>query len=262
MQFSVKITDVFDPSVSPEEMVRRSAKGGASAVGFRPWYDQEALERVVQTVDQLELDLTYLSGGSPDREGPAFPLANPDTASEGVSDLRRAIDVAERVNCKYVNVIPGWENKRLDSAVQHLSIVRSLRQVADTAADAGVILAVEPINTAVDHPGIYLHSSYEGYKIIDAVDSPNVRLLYDIYHQQISEGNIISNIREHIDLIGYIHVGDVPGRHEPGTGEINYPVVFEALGEAGYDGVVGLECYPKGSPDDAIRAVAKMLSAD
>jgi len=139
-------------------------------------------------------------------------------------------------------------------------VVHALRSVAEQARSADVVLAVEPIN-AVEAPGIYLRSSYDGYDIVDAVDNSHVTLLYDVYHQQITEGNLIANIRRHTEDIGYVHVGDVPGRHEPGTGEINYPNVFGALADAGYEGYVGCEFTPLTDPETAIRKVRRMLDA-
>jgi len=115
--------------------------------------------------------------------------------------------------------------------------------------------------SGLDPEAVHLTSSYEGYKIVDAVDSPAVRLLYDVYHQQITEGNLIANVRNHVDLIGGVHVADVPGRHEPGTGEIRYPAVLSALADAGYGGYIGCEFEPTGDPEDAIRDVRAMIEA-
>jgi hydroxypyruvate isomerase len=114
---------------------------------------------------------------------------------------------------------------------------------------------VEPLNIAVNHKGYYLYSSAEGFDIIRAVGSPNVKLLYDIYHQQVTEGNLIQTITENIELIGHFHVADVPGRHEPGTGEINYANVLKAIDETGYNGYVGLEYAPKASALESLRKV-------
>lgn len=255
---SVKVNNLFGENVAYGEMVYRAAAAGADAIGFRPWYD-ENLDEVVEAAADAGIDIAYLSGGSPDTEGPEFPLTDPEARERAVENLRYAIDAASDVGAASVNVIPGRRYERLDPAVQHVSIVSALRQVAGQAERAGVTLLVEPINSVVDHPGIYLTSSYEGYKIVDAVDSSNVRLLYDVYHQQITEGNIIANVRSHIDLIGHVHVGDVPGRHEPGTGEINYPSVLSALVDAGYEGYVGCEFEPTGDPAKAIGDVRSML---
>jgi hydroxypyruvate isomerase len=143
----------------------------------------------------------------------------------------------------------------LDRETQYENVVEVLSTVAPDAEEAGVTLALEPLNTAVDHPGYYLTSSAEGFDIVDDVDSPGVRLLYDVYHQQITEGNVIQTVTENVDRIGHVHVADVPGRHEPGTGELNYANVFSALDDAGYDGYVGCEFRPTGDPESAMDAV-------
>lgn len=260
IKLSVKINNLFGNDVEYAEMVRRAARAGADAVGFRPWYD-EHLDEVVDAAAAANVDVAYLSGGSPSVEGPEYPLIDPASRDEAVEDIERAIDVAASVDSTFLNVIPGRRTETLDPAVQHAAIVDALRQVADRAERSSVTVLVEPVNTAVDHPGMFLTSSYEGYKIIDAVDSPNVKLLYDVYHQQITQGNLVANVREHVDQIGHVHVGDVPGRHEPGTGEINYPNVFSGLADAGYDGYVGCEFEPLGDPESAIRDVRSMLDA-
>jgi hydroxypyruvate isomerase len=239
-------------------MVERAADAGTDAVGFRPWYD-DVLEAVVTAADAAGVDIAYLSGGSPSTDGPEFLLSDPEETDEAVDEMKWAIDVSARFGAETLNVIPGRRDETLDPAVQHVSIVDSLRKVADRSEEVGVTLLVEPINAAVDLQEVYLTSSYEGYKIVDAVDSPNVRLLYDFYHQQITEGNLVANVREHVDQIGHVHVGDVPGRHEPGTGEINYPNLLGALADAGCDGYVGCGFYPLAEPEEAIRLVASML---
>jgi len=259
MKLSVKVNDVFGPGVDVEQMVQRSAAAGAEAIGFRPWYDD--LAPLTTAIDDTGLDLAYLSGGSESTHGPEFPLTDPARREDAVAEIERAIDVAAAADSDFLNVIPGRHEETLDPAVQHTTIVATLRDVAGHAEDAGVTLLLEPVNTRVDHPGIYLTSSYEGYEIVDAVQSPNVELLYDVYHQQITEGNLIANVRQHVDEIGHVHVGDVPGRHEPGTGEINYPNVFDALAEAGYDGYVGCEFEPLVEPGTAIGDVRAMLDA-
>jgi len=258
MNLGVKLTNLFDADVGEAEMVRRAASAGATAVGYRPWYDD--LAELVDAVEAEGVRLSYLSGGSPAVEGPEFPLIDPATREGAIEDLERAIDAAERVGCGAVNVIPGRRQDRLDPAEAHLAVVESLRRVAPRAERAGVTLLVEPIN-AVDHPGVALTASSEGYKIVDAIGSQNVQLLYDVYHQQITEGNLTANLRTHVDAIGYVHVGDVPGRQEPGTGEINYPNVLSALADAGYEGIVSCEFEPTGDPEAAIRDVGSLLES-
>jgi hydroxypyruvate isomerase len=122
-------------------------------------------------------------------------------------------------------------------------------------------VVVEPLNVLVDHPGYYLTASAEGFEILDEVGSQAVKLLFDIYHQQITEGNLLANIVPHIKQIGHFHVADVPGRHEPGTGEINYANVFHAIDKAGYEGFVGLEYWPTVPAADTLRTVRALALA-
>ena len=133
-----------------------------------------------------------------------------------------------------------------------------LKNVAPLFEDAGVTLIVEPLNILCNHVGYYLDSSYEAFEICNEVGSPNVKVLYDIYHQQISEGNLIPTIRKYFDLIGHFHVADVPGRNEPGTGEINYRNVFKAIEDLGYDKYVGLEYEPTIDTAETIRKVLEL----
>ena len=153
----------------------------------------------------------------------------------------------------------GPDHEAVDRQTQHDTIVDVLSRVAPKAEDAGVTIALEPLNTSVDHPGYYLTSTAEAVRIVDEVGSLNVNVLYDVYHQQITESNLIATVREHVDAIGHVHVVDVQGRHQPGTGGINYANVFDALDGAGYDGYVGCEFSPIGSPNDAIDAVFDCL---
>jgi hydroxypyruvate isomerase len=104
------------------------------------------------------------------------------------------------------------------------------------------MIVLEPLNVLVNHMGYFLVTTEEAAKMIKAVDSPNCKILFDIYHQQISEGNVIRNIKNNIDLIGHFHIGDNPGRNQPGTGELNYTKIFEAIKETGYDRWLAFEC--------------------
>lgn len=137
--------------------------------------------------------------------------------------------------------------------------VAVLKELAPYAEKAGITLVCEPLNTLVDHAGYSLTSTRAGVDIIKAVGSPHVRLLYDAYHMQIMEGNIIETIRENVQYIGYFHIADVPGRNQPGTGELNYVNIIKALHAAGYDGTVGFEFTPVGDDDTVARDILGML---
>jgi len=189
-------------------------------------------------------------------------------ASEGMLDHRladqfteatqQAIAAAQTVGCKTLicttNIdtpIPTSINRNR----AHAGVVACLKTAAPLAEEAGVTLVLEPLNILVDHPGYFLTSSREGFEIVEQVGSPAVKLLYDIYHQQITEGNLIATITSHIGLIGHFHAADVPGRHEPDTGEINYANVLAAIDGAGYEGFIGLEYAPTGGTAESLQAV-------
>jgi hydroxypyruvate isomerase len=130
-----------------------------------------------------------------------------------------------------------------------------LKHVAPLFEKSGITLVLEPLNILCDHMGYYLASSYEAFEICNVVGSKNIKVLYDIYHQQITEGNLIPTIRKYFDLIGHFHVADVPGRNEPGTGEINYRNVFRAIEDLGYDKYVGLEYSPTIDTAETLKIV-------
>jgi len=175
------------------------------------------------------------------------------------SSFLRAVEdstkIAHELDSETLIVTTGNELKGVPRSQQHEGIVKSLKGAAATVEKEKVTLVLEPLNVLVDHKGYYLSSSSEGFDIIREVGSPNVKLLYDVYHQQIMEGNLISTIMKNIDLIGHFHIGDVPGRHEPGTGEINYTNVLKAINDAGYRGYVGLEFMPTKDPRQALKPI-------
>jgi len=171
-------------------------------------------------------------------------LVDPANRAKFAPGARASIDVAKRLGCTTLIVTVGQECQGVPRAEQHRSIADGLKTVARIVEDAGVTIVVEPLNVLVNHKGYYLATTAEGVQIVDEVGSPNVKLLYDIYHQQITEGNLIDTIRANVAKIGHFHMADVPGRHEPGTGEINYEQVFKAIAETGYRGYIGLELWP------------------
>lgn len=189
---------------------------------------------------------------------PGCRLTLPPSKETHVSAVRDTIPVLKKLGSRTMIITVGNEIPRRTRKEQHESIVECLKASSPLAEEAGITMVVEPLNTLVDHGGYYLWSSAEGFEIVREVGSKNVRLLYDIYHQQIMEGNLIANITKNIDLIGHFHVGDVPGRHEPGSGEINYLNVFKAIAKTGYKGYIGLEFRPSKSGEQALKHVKEL----
>jgi hydroxypyruvate isomerase len=172
---------------------------------------------------------------------PTFTSGNKDHAAKALQDIRESVEVAKRVEAKWMTVVPGTFDPKLPLDYQTANVIELLNRCAGICEPAGVVMVLEPLNHYANHPGLFLHLSPQAYLICKAVASPSCKILFDVYHQQISEGNLIPNIERCWDEIAYVQVADNPGRKEPGTGEINYRNVFKRLHELGYDGVIGME---------------------
>jgi len=244
-EISVCAEMVFDDEPF-HKRITRAAEVGADAVEFWGWREKD-LAAIETAATEADIPIVGCVADA--------PLTDPARTDDAIARVREAIDAAATMGCPNLIATTGQDQAGIDRATQHDNIVDVLSTVVPAATDADVTIVLEPLNTIVDHPGYYLTASQEGFDIVDEVDSPNVKLLYDVYHQQITEGNIIQTVTENLDQIGHIHMADVPGRHEPGTGELNYTHILSALEDAGYDGYVGCEFSPIGDPEDAIRTV-------
>ncbi|MDB4581999.1 TIM barrel protein [Draconibacterium sp.] len=151
---------------------------------------------------------------------------------------RKAVDVAKRVNAKWMTVVPGGFERRLPTGIQDGNVIDALRRGAEILEPHGLVMVLEPLS---DSPDLYLRTSEQTYMICKAVNSSACKILYDIYHMQKNEGNIIRNIELTWDEIAYFQIGDNPGRKEPTTGEINYKNVFKYIYDRGYQGIMGME---------------------
>jgi hydroxypyruvate isomerase len=151
---------------------------------------------------------------------------------------RRAVDVAKRVNAKWMTVVPGGFERNLPTGIQDANVIDALRRGAEILEPHGLVMVLEALS---DSPDLYLRTSEQTYMICKAVNSPACKILYDIYHMQKNEGNLIHNMELAWNEIAYIQIGDNPGRKEPTTGEINYKNVFKYIHKRGYQGVMGME---------------------
>ena len=143
---------------------------------------------------------------------------------------------------------------------QHESILDALEAAKPILADSGVTVMLEPLNTYVNHPGYYLWSAYEGFDLIKEANHPNIKLIYDIYHQQVMEGNIIPSVTGNLELIAHLHCAGHPGRHEPWLGENNYNYIFDAIDKAGYKGACGLEYTPTMDPIESLKKAKELYN--
>ena len=171
---------------------------------------------------------------------PNLSSGDDDYRNEFLNNIENSVEVAKRVNAKWMTVGPGHLDLRKDMSYQTSNVVETLKRACDILEPHGLVMVLEPLNFR-DHPGLFLTESPQAFQICKAVDSPSCKILFDIYHQQIQEGNLIPNIDNTWDEIAYFQIGDNPGRKEPTTGEINYKNVFKFIYEKGFDGILGME---------------------
>ncbi|MFC1569203.1 hydroxypyruvate isomerase family protein [bacterium] len=158
-----------------------------------------------------------------------------------INQMTEAVDVAKRVNAKWCTVVPGAFDSGQEWDYQTANVIENLKWCADVCESAGLIMVLEPLNAWQNHPGLFLTKIPQAYQICRAVNSPSCKILDDLYHQQITEGNLIPNIDMAWQEIAYFQVGDNPGRKEPTTGEINYKNIFKHIHEKGFQGIIGME---------------------
>jgi hydroxypyruvate isomerase len=171
---------------------------------------------------------------------PNLASGNKELLEEFLSQIKASVEVARRVNAKWMTVVPGHVDLRLNIGFQTAHVVEALRRATEILEPHGLVMVLEPLNF-YNHPGLFLKEIPQAYEICRAVNSPSCKILFDIYHQQIQEGNLIPNMEMAWSEIGYFQIGDNPGRKEPTTGEINYKNVFKYIYEKGFDGICGME---------------------
>jgi hydroxypyruvate isomerase len=232
--------------------LEEAARLGFRAVEFWPWRNKD-IPAVAKTCQKLGLEVAQFSawGFSPG-------MNNPANHKRFVQEIEASCQTARTLNCRQMCVVGGDDIPGMTQARMHENIIAALRRAAPVAAKHNITLLLEPMNIRVDHKGHCLYGSEPAIRIIKAVNSPHVKILWDLYHMQITEGDLCGHLREGYSALGYVQIADTPGRHEPGTGEINYTRVLRQLHDLGYRGYVGLECRPQRSEVEAARAVNRV----
>jgi hydroxypyruvate isomerase len=231
-----------------EERVRRISDAGFE-VEIWNWTTKD-IDALVRTGATFSSMTGYVTG----------TLADPDGAGELLRTAQQSLKVAEQLDCPRLNVHgTGLDGNGLPIAATDvvtpamwLQAVKTLTRLAELGERAGRVFTLENLNTAVDHPRTPFAKAADTLALVEAVDSPHLRMNLDLYHAQIGEGNLVQLVERALPAVGEIQVADVPGRCEPGTGEIYYPAVAAALDRLGYDGVVGLEGWASGDPEVAL----------
>jgi hydroxypyruvate isomerase len=220
----------------------------ASEHGFTAWEDNDMKSRPVElqreiaaTMERLGMRMGVISALRGVWNGINFAGGEQEARDKILQAITAIVDVAKRVNAKFLTVVLGLANPKLPIEYQTASCVELLKRCCDTLEPHGLVMVLEPLNRLANHPGVFLSRSPHAYSICRSVDHPSCKILFDIYHQQITEGNLIANIDRCWPEIAYFQSGDSPGRKEPGTGEINFSNVLRHIHAKGYEGIVGME---------------------
>ncbi len=243
------------------ERGRKAAEIGISAVEFwlhdQDGKDMRALQRVVKDC-KVEVSDIVVNSNVGDVGG---RLVDVRDKTRYMKRLRKTIEVARMLDCRSMITCSGNTLKGLTKQQQTRNMVNTLREACKLVEREDMTLLLEPLNTVVDHPGYFLDSAKLGFKIVNEVGSSHLKLLFDIYHMQIMEGNISQTIEENIRSIGHIHCAGVPGRNELDLGELNYKNIFNRIDELQYDGYVGLEYYPTVKSEESLKRVIQFESS-
>lgn len=234
------------------ERLREAAALGFPAVEFWDWRSKD-VDAVAETCRKLDLAVAQFTawGFEPGLNDPR----NHDAFVRAIED---GCTVAKKLGARAMTVVGGNDQPGMTQAEMHAHIVEGLKRAAPVAEANDVLLILEPMNVRVDHRGHCLYGSAPAIAIVRAVGSKHVKINWDLYHLQVTEGDLCGHLREGIREIGYVQLADVPGRHEPGTGEVRYTRVLQELQALGYGGWVGLECTPSKNEIAAARAVARV----
>jgi hydroxypyruvate isomerase len=235
MKISVCVEAVYNKKDFIASM-REVKSLGIDAVEFWSWWDKD-IDKINAARKELDLNIAAFCTKM-------VSLVDPSQRKTYISGLEETVPVAKKLGCKTIISQVGNELPSLSREAQHKSLVKGLKKCSHFLEAEGLTLVIEPLNIRVDHKGYYLWESDEAADIVSEVGSPNVLMLFDIYHQQIMEGDVIRRSIRHLNAIGHMHAAGNPGRNELDSGELNYMAIFDALQSSGYTGYVGLEYFP------------------
>lgn len=242
------------------ERFRAAKEDGFDFVEFWSWTDKD-LDAVKAAAESAGIGIAGFNGDA------ELSLIDPEHKEAYLAFLRRSVEAAKKLGARSVTihsnglgeggaVINHYDG--LSDTVKLCAMFDALKQCAKIAEESGVSMNLEPLNVTTDHAGNFLQTTRMAAEMTRLIGSPRLKVLYDAYHMQLNEGSLCDNIRAYGDQFGHIHVADAPGRHEPGTGEINYAKVLACLEETGYAGLVGFELIPKTTTAEAVKAIMKL----
>lgn len=230
---------------------------GFEFVEFWSWTDKD-LDAVKAAAGKAGVGISGFNGDAD------YSLIDPTHKEKYLDFLKKSVAAAQKVGAKSVTIhsnalgdagIVVNHYTELSDTVKLCSMYDMLLECAKIAEESGIAMNLEPLNITTDHVGNYLATTRMAAEMTRLIGSPMLKVLYDVYHMQLNEGSLCDNIKAYADQLGHIHVADAPGRHEPGTGEINYTRVFQALEDCGYTGRVGFELFPETTTANAVKAI-------
>lgn len=257
MKKSVCIEMLFS-EVPFEDRFGLTKESGFDYLEFWSWQDKD-IQKIKELCRANDLKIASFSG---DQD---FSMIDANQKADYVAFVQESIEIAKILSCENLVIHSNalGENGVVINHYPNIAdpnkiavMLDVLKTLASAAEKSNVTLVLEALNTMVDHSGNFLASTRQAAELIESVNSSYIKILYDIYHMQIMEGNLINTLNQYIDTIGYIHIADVPGRHEPGTGEINFANVIKTLEKLKYDGIIGFELAPL---QDSTTAVQRIL---
>jgi hydroxypyruvate isomerase len=250
------------------EKIKKIKKLGFEAIEFWYWDHEftgnnliprkKNILEISSVCKDLNITITDMVVNSPDGLIGGF-LTKPEDKEMYLERLKETICIAHKLNCKKLITCTGNEITGKTFKQQFDSVVETLSKAAGIADREGIMLVMEALNSHVDHPGYFLTSSKTGFDIIKMVNNPGLKLLFDVYHMQIMEGNLTASIKNNISLIGHFHSASVPGRNEIYSGEINYASVINSINDSGYEGYFGLEYWPTEKEEISLSKTLKYL---
>ena len=227
------------------EVVAEAGYQGVELVGYFQKWTPEEQRRLLAKMRSLSVMIDMLSGLQ-------ASFAIPGQTEEFVTRVTEHCHVAKGLECPQINIKSGKKLEGVDAQTQFTAAVENLKRASDVADKNGINIVIEPIDL-IENPTIFLTSVKDGFEIVRAVNRPNVKVLYDFYHEQRGGGNLIEKLEQNIEWVGLVHIADVPGRHEPGTGEIGYTNIYRSLGKLHYNGFIAMEYGPIADPVASLR---------
>jgi hydroxypyruvate isomerase len=222
------------------EIVAEAGYQGIELTGqFQKWSPEET-QRIMTKMRSLGMVVDSMSGVK-------AGFAVPAESHAFLVQMQEQMGYAERLECPQIILLSGRRVAEMDPKVQRATAVDNLKKAADMAAKKSLQIVIEPIDP-IENPSIFLQTVTEGFEIAREVGRENVKVLYDFYHEQRARGNLIEEFQKNADMVGLVHIADVPGRHEPGTGEIDYANIYRALAASHYDKYIAMEYYPTTDP--------------